>query len=157
MRGMANVTWCFRLFKRMGAKYITMENVPKMLDLLPDRLHQQYHSDVIDMSEISSLHQSRQIANNAVSTDWQTFHGDSDSGYVHEIGYSNSCQHRESDAGDWGSSQPRSESEEAGLDIVLEIGFLVSYHVTVLIRNLHLERRFHRLANCHLDSATDVS
>ena len=45
-----------------------------------------------------------QIANNAVNTDWQTFHGDSDSGYVHENGYSNSCQHRESDAGDWGSS-----------------------------------------------------
>ena len=52
---------------------------------------------------------------------------------------------------------PHSESEEAGLDIVLEIRFLVTYHVAVLIRHLHLECSFHRLANCHLDSAADVS
>ena len=55
------------------------------------------------------------------------------------------------------SPQVYLEPKKAGLDIVLEIRFLVLYHVAVLIRNLHLERRFHRLANCHLDSATDVS
>ena len=55
------------------------------------------------------------------------------------------------------SPHPHSEPKEAGPDIVLEIRFLVTYHVAVLIRHLHLECSFHRLANCHLDSAADVS
>ena len=40
---------------------------------------------------------------------------------------------------------PHSESEEAGLDIVLEICFLVTYHVAALVRDLHLECRFRRV------------
>jgi site-specific DNA-cytosine methylase len=61
-RGMANVIWCFELFQKLGAKYFTMENVPSMLDHIPDFVKRKFHCEVVDMSVIADLHQSRKRA-----------------------------------------------------------------------------------------------
>ena len=61
-RGMANVIWCFKLFKKLGAKYFTMENVPSMLDHIPDFVKKKFHCEVVDMSVMADLHQSRKRA-----------------------------------------------------------------------------------------------
>ena len=61
-RGMANILWCLKLYKAMGARYISIENVPKMLELLPAWCRQRYFCEIMNMHLVSELNQSRRRA-----------------------------------------------------------------------------------------------